>query len=111
MLFRTMVKKYTAGLILQTKLKKINRMKEKFAQNTEVPVWLMDFLLQTQDNFNGFFLFDILNFMKAFTGIGLLKLFPLIFSWQIRNSNVFLRMRFWMCFRECVLVKIYQFSV
>ena len=38
MLFRTMVKKYTAGLILQTKLKKINRMKEKFAQNTEVPV-------------------------------------------------------------------------
>ena len=30
-------------------------MKEKFAQNREVPVSLMEFLLQTQGSFGGFF--------------------------------------------------------
>ena len=53
-------------------------MKEKFAQNIEVPVSLMEFLLQTQESFDGFFLFDILHLV--FRGIGLSNLFPLIFS-------------------------------
>ena len=41
--FRTVVKKYTADLILLTKFKKILGMKENFAQNMEVPVSLMEF--------------------------------------------------------------------
>ena len=54
--------------------KKIIGMKEKFVQNREVPVSLMDFLLQTQESFGGFFClkFYILLF---FRGIGLSKLF------------------------------------
>ena len=38
-----------------TKFKKIIDMKEKFAQNMEVPVPLMEFLLQTQWTFGGCF--------------------------------------------------------
>ena len=49
------VKKYTADLTLRTKLKKIIGMKEKFAQNMELPVSLMEFLLETQGSFGGFF--------------------------------------------------------
>ena len=49
------VKKYTVGLMLRTKFKRIIDMKEKFAQNREVPVSLMEFLLQTQGSFGGFF--------------------------------------------------------
>ena len=47
MLFRGIVKKYTADLILRTKFKKIigMGMKEKFEQNMELPVSLMEFLL------------------------------------------------------------------
>ena len=52
MLFRGIVKKYTADL---TKIKKIIGMKDKFTQNMEVPVPLMEFLLQTQESFGGFF--------------------------------------------------------
>ena len=37
MLFRGIVNKYTADLILLTKLKKIIGMKEKFAQNIDTP--------------------------------------------------------------------------
>ena len=55
MLFRGIVKKYTGGLIIRTKFKKIIGMKEKFAQNMEVPVSLMKFLLQTQGSFGKFF--------------------------------------------------------
>ena len=57
MLFRGIVKKYTADLILLTKLKKIVKvgMKENFLQNIEVAVSLMEFLLQTQESFDGFF--------------------------------------------------------
>ena len=55
MLFRGIVKKYTADLILLTKLKKIVGMKENFLQNIEVAVSLMEFLLQTQESFDGFF--------------------------------------------------------
>ena len=40
MLFRGIVKKYTADLILLTKLKKIVGMKENFLQNIEVAVSL-----------------------------------------------------------------------
>ena len=52
MILRGIVKKYTADLILLTKFKKIIGMKEKFAQNAEVPVSLMGFLLQTQESFD-----------------------------------------------------------
>ena len=55
MLLRRIVKKYTADLILLTKFKKIIGMKEKFAQNMEVPVSLMEFLLQNQGSFGGSF--------------------------------------------------------
>ena len=50
-----MVKKCTAELILLTIFKKIIGMKEKFAQNMEVPISLMEFLLQTQESFGRFF--------------------------------------------------------
>ena len=55
MLFKGIVKNYTADLILRSKFKKIIDMKEKFAQNTEVPVSLMEFLLETQGSFGRFF--------------------------------------------------------
>ena len=52
MIFRGIVKKYTADLTLLTKFKKIIGMKKKFAQIMEVPVSLMGFLLQTQESFD-----------------------------------------------------------
>ena len=55
MFFRRIVKKYTVDLVLLTKFKKIIGIKEKFAQNLEVPVSLMEFLLQTQTSFDRFF--------------------------------------------------------
>ena len=55
MLFRGIVKKYTADLILLTKFKKIIGAKEKSAQNREAPVSFMEFLLQHQGYFCGFF--------------------------------------------------------
>ena len=54
MLFRGIVKKYTADLILLTIFKKIIGMKEKIAQSMKVPVSVMEFLLQTQGRFGGF---------------------------------------------------------
>ena len=51
MLFRGILKNYTADLISRTKFKKIIGMKEKFAQNMEVAVSLTKFLLQTQGAF------------------------------------------------------------
>ena len=80
MLFRGIVKKYTGDLILLTKFKKIIGMKEKFEQNIEVPVSLMEFLLKTQESFDGFFCLTFY-ILRWFLGIGLSKLFPLIFSW------------------------------
>ena len=62
MLFRGIVKKYTADL---TKIKNIIGMKDKFTQNMEVPVSLMEFLLQTQELW-WVFLFEILHFTMAF---------------------------------------------
>ena len=97
MLFRGIVKNYTADLILWTKFKKINCMKEKFAQNMEVPVSLMEILLQTQGSFGGS-LFEVLHFTMFFRGIGLSRLFFLFLADKSRNSNVFLRMCFGMCF-------------
>ena len=57
MLFRAIVKKYTAYLILLTKFEKIIGMKEKFVQNMEVPVSFTELLLQNQGSFGGFFCF------------------------------------------------------
>ena len=75
MLFRGIVKNYTADLRARTKFKKIIGMKEKFTQNMDVPVSLMEFLLQTQGSFGRFFLFEVLDFSIFFRGIGLSKLF------------------------------------
>ena len=61
MLFRGIVKTFAADLILLTKCKKIIGMKEKFTQNMEVPVSLMECLLQTQGSFGGFFFFFFLH--------------------------------------------------
>ena len=69
MLFRGIVKNYTADLILRTKFKKITDLKENIAQNMEVPVSLMEFLLQTQGSFGGFFLLEVLHFTMFFRGI------------------------------------------
>ena len=57
MLFRGIKKKYTANLTLLTKVKKIIGIKEKFAQNMEVPVSPMEFLLETEGSIGGFFCF------------------------------------------------------
>ena len=65
MVFRGIVKNYTVDLILWTKFKKIIGMKETFAQNMEVQVSLMEFLLQTQGSFGGF-LFEVLHFTMFF---------------------------------------------
>ena len=46
-LFRGIVKNYTADLILLTKFKKIIGMKEKISQNMEVAVSLVEVLLQS----------------------------------------------------------------
>ena len=51
MLFRGIVKKYIADLILLTKFKKIIVTLEKFAQNMEIQVSLTKFLFQTQERF------------------------------------------------------------
>ena len=53
------MEKYTADLILLTKFKKIIGMKEKIAQNMEVPVSLMKVLLQTQGIFGGVFFIEV----------------------------------------------------
>ena len=58
MLFRGIRKKYTADLILGTKFKKIIDMKKKFVQDMEVPVSLMQFLLQTQGRSGEFLCFN-----------------------------------------------------
>ena len=55
MLFGWIVRKYSADLILLTKFKKLIGVKEKFAQNMEVPFSLLKFLLQTQGSVGGFF--------------------------------------------------------
>ena len=66
--------------MLLTKFKKIIGMKEKFVKNMEVPVALMELLLQTQRSFGIFFLFDDLHFTMLFRGIRFSKLFRLIFG-------------------------------
>ena len=51
MFFRGILKKYTADPILLTKFKTIIGMKEKFVQNIEVLVSLMEILMQNQERF------------------------------------------------------------
>ena len=55
MLLGGIVKNYTADLTLWTKFKKIIGIKKIFAQNMEVPVSLMEFLLRTEGSFGEFF--------------------------------------------------------
>ena len=77
-------------------------MKEKLVKNMEVPVALMELLLQTQRSFGIFFLFDDLHFTMLFRGIGFSKLFRWFLGDKIKNWNVVLRMYLRMCFCECV---------
>ena len=71
MLFSGIVKRHTADLMLLTKLKKISGMKETFVQNMEVPVSLMDVLLQTQGRM------DVFGWMEGFGGLSCLKFYIL----------------------------------
>ena len=64
-------------------------MKEKFAQNTEVPVSVMESLLQTQGTFGGFFLY----FRSPFVCFLVDKM---------RNSNVFCE-----CCSDCVSMNVF----
>ena len=66
MLFRWIIKKHTADLIIWTKFIKIIGMKEKFFQNMEVPVSLMEFLLQTLGSFGRFFFIWSFTFYDVF---------------------------------------------
>ena len=94
MLFGWIVRKYSADLILLTKFKELIGVKEKFAQNMEVPVSLMKFLLQTLGSFGGFFCltFYILRWLLGEQD------FRSSLVWflgdKIRNSNEFQRMYF-----------------
>ena len=66
-------------------------MKGKFAQNMEVPVSLMGFLLQTQVSFGEFFLFEVLHFTMIFTGIGLIEILvpDRKFKAKLTRNNIF----------------------
>ena len=55
MVFRGIVKKYIEDFILLTKFKNIIGMKENFAQNMEVTVSFLEFLLKTKGTFGDFF--------------------------------------------------------
>ena len=58
MVFRGIVKKYIEDFILLTKFKNIIGMKEKFAQNMEVTVSFLEFLLKTKGTFGDFFVWN-----------------------------------------------------
>ena len=66
-------------------------MKEIFAQNMEVPVSLMGFLLQTQVSFGDFFLFEVLHFTMIFRGIGLIEILvpDRKFKAKLTRNNIF----------------------
>ena len=107
MLFRGIVKKCIADLILLTKFKKIIGMKEKSSQNIEVPVLLMKFLFQTQESFDGFFLLRFYILRWFFGEQDFWSSFLWFLADHIRNSNVFLRLRSRMCFREYVSPNVF----
>ena len=69
MLFRGIVKKYTADLILPTKCIKIIDMKEKLVQNMEVAVSLDGIFTPNPRELWWIFLFDILHFTMDFREI------------------------------------------
>ena len=102
MLFRGIVKNYTADLILRTKFKQIIGMKEKFVQSMEVLVSLMELLLQTQGSFGGFFLLEVLHFTMFFRGIRFKSSF---FYFQLIILEI--RMCFYECVSECVSVNVF----
>ena len=93
MLFKGIGKKYTADLILLTKFKKIIGIQETFAQNMEVQVSLMEFLLQTQGNFAGFFYFKFYTFRWS---LGEQDFEALSFGFQL------IKLEIRMCYCECV---------
>ena len=102
MLFRGIVKNYTADLILRTKFKKIIGMKEKFAQNMEVPVSLMEFLLQTEGSFGEFF---CLKFYILRCFLGEQDFQSSFFHFQLIKLET--RMCFYECVSECVSVNVF----
>ena len=60
-------------------------MKEKFVQNMEVPVSLMEFSLQTQGSFGGFFCSKFYILLCFFGELGLSRLFFLFLADKTRN--------------------------
>ena len=66
-------------------------MKEIFAQNMDVPVSLMGFLLQTQVSLGDFFLFEVLHFTMIFRGIGLIEILvpDQKFKAKLTRNNIF----------------------
>ena len=98
MLFRVIVKKYTAYLILLTKFEKIIGMKEKFVQNMEVPVSLTEFLLQNQGSFGGFFCFKFC-ILWWFLGEKDFRSSLFLFLGECVSSNLFPNVFPWMCFQ------------
>ena len=80
MLFRVIVKKYTADLILLTKFKKVIGMEKNLRKIWRYKFHLWNFYSKPKGALVGFFLFDILHFTMFFRGIGISKLFRLIFS-------------------------------
>ena len=102
MFFREVVKNYTADLLLRTKFKNIIGIKEKFAQNMEAPVSLMEFLLQTEGSFGGFFClkFYILRYF-----LGEQDFQSSFFYFQLIKLEI--RMCFQECVFECVSVNVF----
>ena len=97
MLFRGIVKNYTADLRARTKFKKIIGMKEKFTQNMDVPVSLMEFLLQTQGSFGRFFCLKFQIFLYFLGEQGSQSSF---FDFQL------IKLEIRMCFYECVSERV-----
>ena len=107
MLLRGIVKEYTADLILLTKFKKIIGIKKKFAQNMEVPVSIMKFLLQTQGSFGGFFCLKYYIFWWFLGEHDFQSSFFWFLGDKIRNLNVLL----WMGFRKCVSANVFPICI
>ena len=106
MLFRGIVKNYTADLILRTKFKKIIGMKEKFAQNMEVPVSLMEFLLQTQGSFGKFFCLKFY-ILQCFQRNRTFK--AILFDFEVIKLEI--KMCFYECISQCVSLECVSANV
>ena len=96
------VKKYTAYLIVLTKFKKEIGMKEKFEQNMEVPVSLMEFYPKTKGALVDFFVLNF-TFYDGFWGNRTFK--ALSFDFLVIKLKI--RMCFYECVSECVSANVF----